>query len=461
MCRRLQPALTCFISGLGTVAESRSQWSSLSGVASATLQPLAHPVRGTVALPGSKSFTNRALIVAACAAGTSVVSGILRSDDSWWCIESLRQLGAVIEEDGESLRITGPSAWAEPSKPLYIGSAGTTGRFLTSVLALSVKSPVTITASEQLSRRPMKTLFEALTTLGARFEFLGQPGCFPVRILPRGPGESVVAISGGQSSQFISGLLMAAPLMDRPVEIQVTDRIVQADYVRITLEVLAAFGIQIEANWAFVRFFVEPSTFRPADYAVEADASTATYFAALGALGGEVTISNLRLETTQPDIEFLEVLKRMGCEVTGGPAGVTVRGPARLRGGFSIDMRAFSDSFLTLAAIAPFSDGQIDITGVAHIRHHESDRINVMARILAILGVPAEERTDGIRIFPGKPRFGRVPTHDDHRVAMSLAVLGLAGSGIEITDPGCVSKTCPNFFDLISTLISGAGAVVL
>jgi 3-phosphoshikimate 1-carboxyvinyltransferase len=439
------------------MSESRSEWAALAGVSSAIIQPLAQPVRGTVALPGSKSFTNRALIIAACAPGTSVVSGILRSDDSYWCMESLRQLGVAIEdvageEDGEALRITGTSVWAEPSKPLYIGSAGTTGRFLTSVLALSARSPVTITASEQLSRRPMKTLFEALATLGARFTFLGENGCFPVRIDPWVPGEAVVSVSGGQSSQFISGLLMAAPLMDRPVEIRVVDQIVQADYVRITLEVLAAFGVQIEANEAFDRFFVQPSEFRPTRYAVEADASTATYFAALGALGGEITISNLRLETTQPDIEFLQVLRRMGCEVVGTPAGVTVRGPAKLRGDFEIDMRAFSDSFLTLAAIAPFSDGQIDITGVAHIRHHESDRINVMARILATLEVPAEERTDGIRIFPGTPRFRRVPTHDDHRVAMSLAVLGLAGSGIEITDPGCVSKTCPNFFELITGL---------
>ncbi len=437
------------------MSESRSQWSSLNGVASVILDPLAQPISGTVALPGSKSFTNRALIVAACAPGTSIVSGILRSDDSYWCIESLRQLGVEIIEDGDRLHITGPAQWAAPTSPLYIGSAGTTGRFLTSVVALSAESPVTITASEQLSRRPMKTLFEALTALGARIEYLGEAGCFPVRIDPPGPGASSVAISGGQSSQFISGLLMAAPKMKkmkRPVEIQVTDQIVQADYVRITLEVLAAFGIQIEANSAFDRFSVRPSVFRPAEYAVEADASTATYFLALGALSGEITISNLRLETTQPDIEFVHVLKQMGCEVSSSSSGVTLRGPAQLRGGFAIDMKAFSDSFLTLAALAPFADGPIDIAGVAHIRHHESDRINAMARMLAILGVTAEERTDGIRIFPGKPRFGEVPTHDDHRVAMSAAILGLAGSGIQIQDPGCVSKTCPNFFELVKHL---------
>jgi 3-phosphoshikimate 1-carboxyvinyltransferase len=430
------------------MSESRSVWSSLSGVAEALVRPMPRPVRGRVTLPGSKSFTNRALIVAACAPGTSRVSGILRSDDSFWCIESLRLLGVVFDGD----RIIGPDQWRSPEAPLYIGSAGTTGRFLTSVLALSMQSEVTITASEQLSRRPMRVLFDALTTLGARIHYEGEPGCFPVRLEPPGPGESTVSVSGSQSSQFISGLLMAAPLMDRPVEIRVTGGIVQADYVRITMEVLAAFGVEIDASPELDRFSVRPAVFRPADYEVEADASTATYFAAIGALMGEVTIANLRLETTQPDIAFLGVLKRMGCEVAAGPEGVTVRGPAQLRGGFTIDMKAFSDSCLTLAALAPFADAPIDIRGVEHIRHHESDRIGVMARILTGLGVPVEERADGLRISPAVPRFGSVPTHDDHRVAMSLAVLGLAGSGIAIADPGCVSKTCPNFFELIEDL---------
>lgn len=438
------------------MSAARSQWASLSGVKEAVVQPFgARRMSGTVALPGSKSFTNRALIVAACARGTSRVSGILRSDDSYWCMESLRKLGVEIVEDGEVFSVTGPGEWADSSEPLYIGSAGTTGRFLTSVLALSARYPVTIAASEQLSRRPMKLLFEALTTLGARFTFLGEAGCFPVRIDPPVRGAEVVTISGSQSSQFISGLLMAAPLLGHAVEIRIPDHIVQADYVRITLDVLKSFGVEIECSDAFDRFFVKPAAFRPADYAVEADASTATYFLALGALLGEVSIANLNGKTLQPDIAFADVLKQMGCQVEGA----TVRGPERLRGGFAIDLRAFSDSFATLAAVAPFADGPVDITGVAHIRHHECDRISVMAKSLAMLGVPMEERSDGIRVFPGAPRRGKLPTHDDHRIAMSLAVLGLAGSGIALEDPGCVSKTCPNFFELIGLL--GADVTVV
>jgi len=430
------------------VTTARSEWASLSGVSAAIVRPIGRRISGAVALPGSKSFTNRALIIAACARGTSTLTGVLRSDDSYWCMDALRKLGVAIAEDGETIRVTGPGAWSETDAPLYIGSAGTTGRFLTSVIALSAQSPVTITASEQLSRRPMRALFEALTTLGAQIRYEGEPGCFPVRIFPGGPGEWEVSVSGSQSSQFISGLLMAAPLMRHPVEIRITDHIVQADYVRITLEVLRAFGVRIESSPAFDRFYVNPQPFEPANYAVEADASTATYFHAMAAALGEITVTNLNLKTTQPDIAFLEVLEKMGCLI----GGATVSGPTKLRGGFSIDMRAFSDSTLTLAALAPFADAPIEITGVEHIRHHESDRVGVIARTLSDLGVPVEERRDGLRISPAVPRFGRVETHDDHRVAMSMAVLGLAGSGVELTDPGCVSKTCPNFFELIETL---------
>ncbi len=337
--------------------------------------------------------------------------------------------------------------------PSLIGSAGTTGRFLTSVLALSMQSEVTITASEQLSRRPMRVLFDALTTLGARIHYEGEPGCFPVRLEPPGPGESTVSVSGSQSSQFISGLFMAAPLMDRPVEIRITGGIVQADYVRITMEVLAAFGVEIDASPELDRFSVRPAVFRPADYEVEADASTATYFAAIGALMGEVTIANLRLETTQPDIAFLGVLKRMGREVAAGPEGVTVRGPEKLKGGFEIDMQAFSDSCLTLAAIAPFADGQIDISGVEHIRHHESDRIGVMARILAGLNVPMEEsdrRTP--HISPAVPELSDASPHTTIIAWPCRWPSRFGGIGIAISDPGCVSKTCPNFFELIEDL---------
>ncbi len=437
----------------GPQSHSRSAWASLEGVGLVTIAPLGRVVSGALTVPGSKSVTNRALIMAAAAQGRSRVTGVLRSDDSFWCLEALRRLGVGVVDDGAIFHITRSGAWHAPAEPVFIGSAGTTGRFLTSVLALSNDVPITISASNQLSARPMRPLFEALTTLGAKLSFGATPGAFPVTLSPRGPGAEIVEMSGIVSSQFISGVLMGAPLLDRPVEVRITDRIVQADYVRITLAMLGAFGISVETSSGFDLFRVRPAAYRPTDYAVEADASTASYFLALAAAtGGEITLKNLPAETFQPDIRFLDVLERMGCRVTRSAAGTTLKGPGCLKGGFTADMNACSDTALTLAAVAPFADAPIAITGVAHIRKHECDRVAVMAASLAAVGVPVQERADGLRVSPAKPAFARLETHDDHRVAMSLAVLGAAGNGVALTDPGCVSKTCPDFFAMISGL---------
>jgi 3-phosphoshikimate 1-carboxyvinyltransferase len=300
----------------------------------------------------------------------------------------------------------------------------------------------------------MQPLFDALTVLGANIRYEGEPGCFPVTIEPKSAqGASLVQLSGSQSSQFISGLLIASPALGRPVDITVNDGIVQSDYVRITLDVMAKFGVYVNASPNLDHFSITPGKYRATDFAVEADASTATYFLALSAAtGGVVTLANLRLGSLQPDIRFIDVLKCMGCHIEEGSNGVTIKGPPRLHGGFKIDMLAFSDSALTLAALAPFADAPIEITGVEHIRTHESDRLKVMTQALLALGVKVEERVDGLRITPGLPHLGRVETHDDHRIAMSLAVLGVAGSGIELIDPGCVSKTCPSFFSDLTRL---------
>jgi 3-phosphoshikimate 1-carboxyvinyltransferase len=434
--------------------ESRSQWSTLQDVGVIKLSSTRHPISGIVTLPGSKSLTNRAIIIAAVAEGNSSISGILRSDDSYWCIEALRQLGVSIEDDGNNLVVTGRPQWQPVLEPIFIGSAGTTGRFLTSLIALSTQTPIKVRASAQLSRRPMQPLFDALISLGANIRYDGEAGYFPITIEPKNSqGASLVQLSGGKSSQFISGLLIASPLLGRPLNIAVSDGIVQSDYVRITLDVMAKFGVYVDASPNLDHFSIAPGKYRATDLAVEADASTATYFLALAAAtGGVITFTNLRLSNVQPDIRFIDVLKRMGCRIEAEAAGLTIKGPTRLRGGFAIDMHGFSDSALTLAALAPFADAPIEINGVEHIRTHESDRLKVMTQALLALGVKVEERRDGLRITPGLPRMGQVETHDDHRIAMSLAVLGVVGSGIELIDPGCVSKTCPSFFSDLTKL---------
>ncbi|HEY0263806.1 MAG TPA: 3-phosphoshikimate 1-carboxyvinyltransferase [Granulicella sp.] len=430
---------------------ARSNWASLAGIKVARVAPMSQPASGIVAVPGSKSITNRAIILAAAAEGSTRLKGILRSDDSYWCIQALRQLGVSIEEHEDVVSLTGVAAWQQPEKAVFIGSAGTTARFLTSLLAVTTTVPVEMTASAQMSGRPMKTLLDALTKLGGQFRFQGKEGYFPFTIDPATEGVSSIELSGSTSSQFLSGLLMASPRVGRPIEVTIPDHVVQADYVRITLDLMQHFGVTVESAEDMRHFVVQPAAYRAKDLTIESDASTASYFLAIAAVtGGEVTIPNLNLKSLQPDIRFVEILEQMGCTVTKNDEGVTLRGPKKLRGGFTINMRACSDVVPTLAAIAPFADGPIEITDVEHIRSHESDRLKVMATTLAELGVPVEERRDGLRITPAQPRFGVVATHDDHRIAMSFAVLGAAGSGIGLEDPGSVSKTCPGFFNQIA-----------
>jgi len=434
--------------------ESRSPWSSLKGINSVNITPFRKPIQGKLAITGSKSYTNRALIIAGAASGTSHLTDILKSDDSYWCISSLRQLGVIIEEDFNTITITGTSAkWTYPKEPIFIGSAGTSGRFLTSLLALTAKYNININASEQLSQRPMNTIFTALTQLGSDIHFSGKPGHFPVTLLPKKKGSNSIAITGAISSQFISGLLIATPYLDHEVEIHVRDNIVQSDYVNVTLDVMHAFGVDVEKSENLDYFKVCPGVYKAVDYQIEADASTASYFMALAAVtGGKILLTNLNYNTSQPDIQFLGILEQLGCSIKQSKSGITILGPEKLKGGLTIDMNACSDTALTLAAIAPFASGPIEIEGVAHIRTHESDRISVIADSLKKVNVPVEEKKGGLVIYPARPTHARLNTHDDHRVAMALSVLGIAGSGIELDDPGCVSKTCPSFFQQLEDL---------
>jgi 3-phosphoshikimate 1-carboxyvinyltransferase len=435
-------------------ADGRSPWAGLQGVAFAEVRPAGHPISGTVTVPGSKSFTNRALILAGVAEGASVLTGLLRSDDSYWCIDALRRLGVEVEVDGTTARIAGSGGrWAEKTADLFIGSAGTIGRFLPGVLAAASGGRYRIAASTQLMRRPVAPLIDALTTLGADISHEGQPGGFPMTVTARGLKGGRLTMSGKVSSQFISGALIAAPLASAPVHLEVVDHIVQADYVRMTLDAMAAFGVDVAHDEALSRFDTAPQRYRGGAFAIEADASTTTYFLALAAATrGRIVIDNIGTATRQPDLRLIDVLERMGCIVERAADRVTVVGPERLKGGFSVDMKPMSDATLTLAALAPFADAPIAIEGVAHIRKHESDRIAVMAKALVDLGIGVDERPDGLVVRPGAPRFAELDTHDDHRVAMSLAVLGAAAEGVRLADPGCVSKTCPVFFEEIGRL---------
>ena len=413
--------------------DALTPWSTLTHVSAARVRPLGHAVDARLAIPGSKSLSNRALILAAMAEGTTMLSGLLRSDDTYWCADALRRLGAEIAVDGMSATVRGVGRRRpNPKGAIHVGSSGTLARFLPPFLAAGEAGEWRVTASRQMTGRPVAPLFVALRQGGAAIAFEGDAGCFPAVFTGDSFAGGRLRMSGRVSSQFI---------------------MCRALFVGITLAAMRHFGAVVEADTGLEHFTVAPTGYRARDMVVDADASTATYFAALTAVtGGRVSLTNLTPDTLQPDYGFMALLERLGCSVTSGAAGTTVASggirAGTLRGGFTADMRPLSDAVPTLAAIAPFADSPITIAGVEHIRHHECDRIDAMCRSLRAVGVSVEEHRDGLTITPAHPRFAVLDTFEDHRIAMSLAVLGAAAAGVELRNPACVSKTCPTFFDL-------------
>ncbi|BAS26194.1 3-phosphoshikimate 1-carboxyvinyltransferase [Limnochorda pilosa] len=418
-----------------------------------TLSPPAHPIHAELTVPGSKSFANRALILAAQAEGTSQLGGFLRSDDTYWCLDALRRLGVRAEVEGETVTVEGCGGrWPVARGSLFAGSAGTVARFLPGALAAAPGGEWVLDGSDQLRSRPLEPLVQALRTLGGHVEAV-EGGGLPLRVWGGGLRGGRVSISGKVSSQFLSGLLLAAPKADASVTVEVEDDLVQPAYVGITLAVMRRFGARVEHDAGFRRIEVHPGPYRAADHVLEADASTASYFLALAAAsGGRVRVTNVGAASLQPDARFVDVLEAMGARVIRGDAFLEVAGSGHLRGGLTVDMKPMSDQALTVGVLAALADGPVTVTGVAHIRQHESDRIAVLAANLGALGIRAEEHPDGFTVHPGEPRPGTVDPHDDHRVAMAFALLAARVPGVRILGPGCVSKTYPGFFEKLGRL---------
>ena len=441
--------------------EARSPWSALTDVAAVRLTPPLGPIEAALAVPGSKSVTNRAIVLAGLAEGNSELSGILKSDDAWWALEALRRLGLEVEVSGETARIAGGGGrWPAGEAEVYIGAAGTLGRFLPPALAAAPTGRYLVRASQRMSQRPIAPLVEALRALGGRVDYAGEEGRFPLAVHGAGLEGGEVTIPGNVSSQFTSGVLLAAPYARRPVTVRVAGGMVQPAYVQITLAMMRAFGGEVEASDDLSQTTVKPSRYQGQKIELEADASSAAYFFALAAAsGGTVTVTNIGSATLQPDLGFVYVLERMGAQVEVTLQQTTVRGPAKLRGGFSVSLKAMSDQTPTLAALAAVADAPITITEVAHVRHHESDRIAVMAAELAKLGIRSEGHPDGLTVWPGRPRPARLDPHDDHRIAMALSLLALRAPGLEIANPGTTSKTFPQYWDYLERLGFGVEKV--
>ncbi|CAN7486360.1 3-phosphoshikimate 1-carboxyvinyltransferase [Paenibacillus sp. LjRoot153] len=434
--------------------EARSPWSSNKGIREVRISPPKSIVAGTIRVPGSKSLTNRALLIAALAEGRSQLSGILKSDDSFWCIEALTKLGVSVVIEGDTAYVDGCGGdWPHASGELYMGAAGTVARFLPAALAIG-SGKWTIKGSKRLSERPLAPLLSALSTLGAAFNYFDAEHRLPYELDASGLKGGRVKLPGSTSSQFISGVLLAAPYAQAPLTIQIEGEIVQRDYVQMTIETMSAFGITPQVSEDGQLISVPQGKYHGRTFQLEPDVSTCCYFWALAALtSGCVRIEGINaMSTRQPDIEILNVLERMGCTVRRGENFVEVQGTKHLKGGFTLNMKKWSDQTLTIAALAPFADGPITLTDAAHIRHHECDRIAAMCSELGKLGILVEEHQDGLTIYPGQPLPALVDSHDDHRMAMALSLIGLRVENIRITDPGCVSKTCPGYFEQLSAL---------
>ena len=412
------------------------------------------PVHGSIRPPGSKSLTNRAMVCAALAEGESLLTGALDSEDTRVMAEALARLGVLIAHDPahRTVRVAGcggriPAEAAE----LYAANSGTSMRFLTALASLG-HGTFRIDGTPRMRQRPIGDLLETLRQLGADVRSELANGCPPVVLRAAGLPGGTARVAGNVSSQFLSGLLMAAPYARRPVELLVDGDLVSRPYVEMTLAVMAAFGVAVEHEG--LRRFAVPTGrgYRAREYAIEPDASAASYFFAAAAVtGGEITVEGLSRDSLQGDVAFCECLARMGCEVRYGPDSITVRGrPLR---GIATDMSAISDTVQTLGAVALFAQGPTTITGVGHIRHKETDRLRAVAVELRKLGAEVEEREDGLRIVPGPLRGAVIETYDDHRMAMSMAVAGLRTAGVVIRDPGCTAKTYPAFFEDLARLV--------
>ena len=425
-------------------------------------QPAAIPIEprqrieGSLRVPGSKSITNRALVVAALASGTSRLEGALIAEDTSVMIGALTRLGFDVTVDGTTFSVTGhggaiPAERAE----LDLVLSGTSLRFLTAVVALG-RGRYRLTGNERMQQRPIADLLTALRALGVAAESELKTGCPPVIVEANGVRGGSTRISGENSSQYLSALLMMSPYAREPVVIEVAGELQSKPFVDLTLAVMAAFGVQVQRD-GYRLFRIEPAQYRPRDYSIEGDAMAAGYlWAAAAVTGGRVTVENVGRDSLQGDKRLADVLSEMGCQVRWDAASCTVTGPpgGRLQGG-RFDLNDMPDQAQTLAVCALFADRPVRIDNVSNLRIKETDRLRALAVELERFGARVEEGRDYLVVHPPEhfsENGATVETYKDHRMAMAFAVAGLRLPGVVIKDPGCVAKTFPAYFNVLATL---------
>ena len=414
------------------------------------MTPVEAPIDIVVSVPGSKSLSNRALVVASLAEGKSRLSNVLHSDDTRFMMSHLRTLGIALQALDDEVEIEGRGGHFQPVQAsLFCGNAGTTVRFLTAFCAL-VPGVQVVTGDQRMQTRPIYDLVDALTGLGVDLQSVN--GCPPVTV-----GSSVlpggrVQVQANLSSQYLSAILMVAPYARQPISLEAAGEMVSETYIELTLEVMAAFGVAV-ARPDRRRFHIPQQCYQGRNFAIEGDATSAGYWWALAAsTAGRVTVKNIQPLSHQGDMELLPILERMGCTVTRQD-GVTVQGPARLQSPGVVDMNRLPDGVMTLAVLAALAQGETRIVNVANLRIKESNRLAALVAELHRMGIEAEELADGIRIQGGEPHGADIETYADHRMAMSFAILGARVPGMRIGTPECVSKSYPTFFEELQVLL--------
>lgn len=413
-----------------------------------------------VRVPGSKSMTNRALLMAALADGKTSLKGVLFSDDSRNFLGSLKSLGFAVDinEQAKEVTVTGLNGKIPVKNgEIYVGSAGTAARFLTAMLALA-EGTFTINASEQMKKRPMKPLFDVLTQLGAEITYLENEDFLPIQIkgiggMPQTNEMCRVRLDISKSTQFLSALMLISPMLKNGLCIEIISERKDGSYIRITRKMMEQLGANVEFNGT--SYIIPANTsYQAGTYQIEPDVSAACYFYAAAALtGGRTVVENVTWECMQGDLKFIKLLETLGCTVNDTPAGIEVIGAENgTIKGITVDMKDFSDQTMTLAALAPFAASAVRIENIGHIRLQESDRLHAIATELTRLGIQCEEEEEAITIHPGTPTAGIVQTYDDHRIAMAFALIGLRTEGIEIANPMCCKKTFEEYFDVLDKL---------
>jgi 3-phosphoshikimate 1-carboxyvinyltransferase len=417
---------------------------------SLTLKPVT-ALSGEIRLPGSKSISNRALLLAAMAEGTTRLVNLLESDDTRYMLQALEQLDIRIERDGADYLVhgvAGPLVTRLRTESLNLGLAGTALRPLTAALTLGQGS-YRIDGSARMRQRPIAHLVDGLRQLGAQIEYLGEPGYPPISVTGTGLRGGTVHMQGNVSSQFLTSLLLAVGLADGPVRVDIVGEQVSRPYLDITMDMMRRFGVQADHD-GYQHFTVQPGGYRsPGSFLVEGDASTATYFLAAGAINGDgVTVHGIGSNSVQGDLAFIEVLRAMGAQVKVAAEFVRVEpGREQALNSVDLDLNHIPDAAMTVAVLALFATGTTRIRNISNWRVKETDRLDAMARELVKVGATVVEGDDFLEITPPTQwQSASIDTYDDHRMAMCFALCALGGVPVTINDPDCVSKTFPGYF---------------